>query len=315
MPATADAEAQPAFSPDGSRLLVPVIGTQCRFSLVDVRSLRVLRTGEGCNGISWSPDGSRFAAVVRFDRVAVYDAAGHLRFALPELAPSGRRVAASPSTAAPPWWSMRTARRWPACRGRQLPWSPDGRRLALERPRAIVLADLATPAHTRVLARGPKRWFPGDSVQFTPDGGFLRYQRASGAWAAVAVTGGQPRSLPGNGVWSRDGRYAYTRPLPPAQAGGQPRVEVEIGDRFGRKPRSAGRFPVDSHGVSRLTWSADGSSLLYESSVRTGRDLWAVAAGRLQPPPAHVPRRARLLRTGLVVRWNAPRLHEGVIHG
>jgi Tol biopolymer transport system component len=133
--------------------------------------------------------------------------------------------------------------------------------------------------------RGPKPWFPGNSVQFTPDGGFVRYQRASGAWAAIAVTGGSPRSLPGDGVWARDGRYAYTRPLPPAQAGGQPRLEVEIGDRFGRKPRAAGLFTSDSHGVSRLTWSTDGSRLLYESLVRTARDLWTVAAdgSDLQP--------------------------------
>lgn len=276
--ARADAESPPVFSPDGSRLLVPAFVTQCRFFLVDVRSLRVLRTGEGCNGTSWSADGSRFAAVVGFNHVAVYDAEGHRRFALPgtrALWSARGRLAVGNATTVVVDENGSLLARLP---GEATAWSADGRRLALQRLGAILLADSASLAHTRVLARGANRAAPGDGVQFTPDGGFVRYQRASGAWAAIAVTGGTPRPLPGGGTWARDGRYAYTRPLAPAHAGGQPRVRVEIGDRFGGKPRIAGLFPTDSHGVSRLTWSTDGSRLLYESSVRTGRDLWAVAA-------------------------------------
>ena len=94
----------------------------------------------------------------------------------------------------------------------------------------------------------------------------------------MPVGGGTPRALPGYGVWSRDGRYAFDRGLPPVRSGGLPRVEVEIGDRFGRHAQRVGLFPADDHGAATPTWSADGSRLLFESSGRTPRDLWAVDA-------------------------------------
>ena len=91
-------------------------------------------------------------------------------------------------------------------------WSADGSRLALTRPGAILLADSASLRHTRVLVRGPHDWSPYD-VAFTPDGAFVAYGRAAGGYVAIPVTGGTPRVLPGYGVWARNGRYAFTRPL------------------------------------------------------------------------------------------------------
>ena len=154
-------------------------------------------------------------------------------------------------------------------------WSRDGSRLVLTRPGAILLADAASPTKTRVLVRGPSDW-TGYGVGFMPDGAFVHYGQPSGKPAAISVTGGTPRALPGFGIWSRSGKFAFTRPLPPAVAGGVPRLEVEIGDRFGRHPQPAGQFPADDLAASTMTWSGDGNRLLFESSVRASHDLWAV---------------------------------------
>jgi Tol biopolymer transport system component/ABC-type branched-subunit amino acid transport system substrate-binding protein len=274
-----DADSSPlVFSPDSSRLLVAT-NSPCRLFIVDLRSTHARRLGNACVGTtSWSPDGSRIVALVGRQQAVVFDATGRRRFSLPGSwalwSAHGHLAVVNATQTATAVVDERGAvlARLPEAAA---DWSSDGSRLVLTRPGAILLADPARPTRTRVLVRGPRDWSPY-GVAFTPDGAFLRYQRVSGDWAAMPLTGGTPRALPGYGVWARDGRYAFTRPLPPLVAGGPPRAEIEIGDSFGKKARKAGQFAVDDHGMSTLSWSANGSRLLYEVSVRPPHDLWAV---------------------------------------
>jgi Tol biopolymer transport system component/ABC-type branched-subunit amino acid transport system substrate-binding protein len=268
------------FSPDGSRLLAAIGGNnQCKLFVVDVRTLRAGQVADSCGGASWSPDGSLIVAPVGgHGRQVVVDTAGKHRFSVPGIralwSARGQLAvvnSANTATVVVDEHGSLLAR---------LPevaadWSPDGSKLVLTRPGAILLADSPSLRKPRVLVHGPKDWTPF-GVGFTPDGAFVHYPRPSGALVAIPVTGGTPRVLPGSGVWSRTGRYAFTRPLPPTLEGGVPRLEVEIGDRFGRHARQAGQFTADDHGAETLTWSADGSRLIFESSVRASRDLWAV---------------------------------------
>ena len=269
-----------AFSPDGSRLLAATSGSSCKLFLIDLRSRHSRRVANAC-AASWSPDGSRIvAAVGPGPNQVVFDGTARRRFSLRGIralwsAQDHLAVvnAAGTATEVVDDNGSLLAR----LSGAAAAWSADGRRLLLTHPGAILLADSASLRQTRVLVRGPHDWSPYD-VAFTPDGAFVGYGRARGGYVAIPVTGGTPRVLPGYGVWARDGRYAFTRGVPSRPAGGLPRAEIEIGDRFGRKAREAGRFAVDDHGASILVWSANGSRLLYESWGRAPRELWAVAA-------------------------------------
>jgi Tol biopolymer transport system component len=276
------------FSPDGSQLLVaPREPAKCMIFVVDVQTLRARRAGEGCSA-SWSPDGSRIAATASSGHhVSAYDAAGRRRFSLtgvtPLWSPDGHLAVVDPTGTSTTVVGPRGSRvtRLAGVAGA---WSPDGTKLVLTRPGALVLADWARPARSRLLVRGPRSWLPyGAGIAFTPDGKYVRYQRSPthgrpSDWVVIAVAGGAPRLLPGNGAWARDGRYAFPRVLPSAHTGGLDRVEIEIGNSFGRKPRLAGTFSYGPLSVSQLTWSADGNRLLYETSVPTLHDLWAVDA-------------------------------------
>lgn len=270
-----------SFSPDGSRLLVTTAtmsGTSCKLFLVDVRSLRSSSAGDEC-GASWSADGTRIVTHVG-GRIVVYDMAGRRRFAFlgssalwsarGDLAIVGR---SGSTTLVVNENGSLLAR----LQGAAAAWSADGSQLALSRPGALLLAELASPTRTRVLVRGAKTW-SAYGVEFTPDGTLVRYADASGATVAMPVAGGKPRALPSGGSWARDGRYAFTRTLPPARAGSLLRIEVEIGNRYGEKARDAGLFAWDAHSTSTLTWSQDGSRLLYERSVDVPHNLWAVDA-------------------------------------
>jgi Tol biopolymer transport system component len=276
----ADAYGAPlVFSPDGSRLLAPTGGSPCKLYVVDLRSLHSRQLADSCGGASWSPDGASIVAPVSLHlRQVVFDSAGRRRFSV-----SGSQALWSAHGQLAVVDLHHIATTVVDEHGSLLghvaaaaaDWSADGSRLLLARPGALLLADSVTPGRTRVLVRGPMDWTPFYGG-FMPGDAFVRYTAPSGHLVAVPVTGGRPRALPGLGVWSRSGRYAFTRPLPPTIAGGVPRAEVEIGDRFGNHARSAGRFTVDDHGAATLTWSTDGSRLIYESSVRSSRELWAV---------------------------------------
>jgi Tol biopolymer transport system component len=272
-----------AFSPDGSRLLVGLNGPDtCRLVLVAMPSLKVRRGGRGCPVASpWSADGSRIATFVGHSptHIVVYDLAGRARSSIPgfEAVWSALgRLAVEGNDGKSTVVVDESGRRVARLRAAPQAWSKDGRRLALARPGAILLADFAGHVRTRVLARVRKSYVPF-GLAFTPNGAFVRYYGARG-YLAVPVAGGRPHALPGFGVWAPDGRYAFTRFLSPAHAGGLGRVEIEIGDSVGRHARSAGVFPADDDGMSQLTWSANGQRLIYESSVRPRSDLWAVNA-------------------------------------
>jgi Tol biopolymer transport system component len=281
LPAGKDYDQPLAFSPDGSHLLVrteTARSASCKLFLVDVRSLRASPAGAECL-VTWSPAGSRLVAR-RGARIVVYDMTGRRRFAfLGSSALWSARgdlaiVGASGATTL-----VVNEKGSPLARlkGAAAAWSADGSQLALSRPGALLLADLANPKRTRVLVRGAKSWSP-NGVVFAPDGTLVRYTDASGATVAMPLAGGKPRALPALGSWARDGRYAFTRMLPPAQAGSLPRIEVEIGNRFGERARRAGLFAWDATSISTLTWSQDGSRLLYERSVDSPYNLWAVDA-------------------------------------
>ncbi len=267
------------FSPDGSRLLAAIGGLQCKLFVVDLRAMHSRRVADSCGGASWSPDGSLIVAPVGGrERQVVLDPVGKRRFSIRGIRAlwSARNHLAVVNAAGTATVVVdehgSVLARLPAAAA---DWSADGSRLLLARPGAILLADSASLRRTHVLVHGPKDWTPF-GVGFTPDGALVHYLRATGEAVAMPVTGGTPRVLPGSGVWARNGRYAFIRPLPPTLAGGVPRLEVEIGDRFGGHARQAGQFTADDHGTATLTWSADGSRLIFESSLRASRDLWAV---------------------------------------
>ena len=243
--------------------------------------------------------------------------AGRRRFSVPGIRAlwSARdQLAVVNAPAPPPSWSTSTARCSPASRRRQ----PTGRLTAVgscSRARARSCSPTRR-AHdrTRVLVRGPKNWTPYE-VAFTPDGAFVRYARASGGFVAIPVDG---RHAAGAPRLRRLGAQRALRlhPSAPARAGGRPaacsrsRSETASAGTRGRQDDSR----LTTTARRRLTWSADGSRLLYESSARAPRDLWAVDRRRLQPASPHTGR-PRRLRAGLVRRRDAPRLHQRVVHG
>ena len=88
---------------------------------------------------------------------------------------------------------------------------------------------------------------------------------------AAPVAAGRARPFAGQpfGVWSADGRYAFTIP-------GSTMVGIAIGDRLGRHARVVARLPYAAGGVSALAWLADGSALLYDGSTPGRGDLWTM---------------------------------------
>ncbi len=192
-----------AFSPDGSRLLAAT-GAPCRLFVVDLRSLRSREVAHSCGGGSWSPDGSLIVAPVGRRQVVV-DTAGRRGFSVPGIRAlwSARDQLAvvnyaSTGTAVLDEHGSLLAR---------LPevaadWSPDGSRLVLVRPGAILLADSASPRRTRVLVRGPKNWTPF-GVGFTPDGAYVHYPLPSGHPAADSA---RPAAQRGRSRASASGR-------------------------------------------------------------------------------------------------------------
>ena len=259
-------------------------GTSCALFLVEVRSRRRVARRQRL----------RRRLVVRRPRASsrssaeahevVFDTTGRRRFSLPgtralwsaKRQPGGRQRRGHADD------RRRRAReaRSSALPGAAAGWSADGSRLVLDPSGRDPGRRLArVRRRPRVLVRGPRDW--------SPLGGRVHARRCSSC-----ATSAPPGRLRGD---SRDGRHAACRcpatasghatgatrsrdALPPAVVGGLPRVEVEIGDRFGRNARQAGVFASDDHGISTLTWSANGGRLLYESSVRAPRDLWAVDA-------------------------------------
>jgi Tol biopolymer transport system component len=267
----------PAFSPDGSQLLVPRApaagGGRTELAVVSVATRRLRVLGTGCNdfGFSWSPDATLVSCVaVAVRRVFVLDAAsGRPRFSHPGTralwSPAGLLAVADGSSTAILDASGAPQR---TLAGAPLAWSPDGRLLALARPGAVAVVDAKAGTAVRT-ARGPAPWTAYWGA-FTPDGADLAYTAAAGTWA-VALASGAVRAVPAaGGAWSRDGRYAYVRYL------SDDRVAVEVGDRLGAHARSAGSFPFDDHGTSALAWLPDGSRVLYSTGIRPRSDLWAV---------------------------------------
>lgn len=275
----------PVFSADGAHLLIlyePAgTGDGLRLALANVRSGPARPIAGRCLLTpAWSRAGDLIACAMNRGHVSVFDLHGRMRFTVPGSTPlwsSDGRLAVSNATRA----TVLSASGAVVERliGVAAAWSPDGRSLALIRPRALVLVQPTSGTTTRVVYRGPVVSAIG-SVAFTPDGRDISYAASSGnklqAWLAP-VRGGTARRLPfGFGTWSRDGRYAFVH------AAGT-KLTIKIGDRYGHNARIVGRFPFDDHGDFSLAWLGDGSRLLYGGSTRDHSDLWAMTAdGRNQ---------------------------------
>jgi Tol biopolymer transport system component/C-terminal processing protease CtpA/Prc len=158
----------------------------------------------------------------------------------------------------------------------QVTWAPDSRRLAYvslrEGAAAIYLYDFGTRAET-LLTRSAQ----GDhSPRFSPDGRQVAFVRGAGELRVVEVASRQDRMLATGAlerpplttdrafVWSPDGRWiAY------AAAGDRLYRNVHLVPAAGGTSRQVS-FLANSFG-NTLSWSPDGTFLLFESGQRTER--------------------------------------------
>jgi tricorn protease len=156
----------------------------------------------------------------------------------------------------------------------QVAWAPDSRRIAYVSLRDgtpnLFLYDFATRAETR-LTRGGEG---SHSPRFSPDGRRLAYVRAGRELRVMELAGGSDRVL-ATGLletvpltsdrpfaWSPDGRWiAY------AAAGERLFRNVRVVPTAGGESRAVS-FLANSNG-NTLSWSPDGTFLLFETGQRT----------------------------------------------
>src|ERR671931_329660 len=88
--------------------------------------------------------------------------------------------------------------------GRRPDWSPDGKRLAVERDSGIWVVDVANGAETRVGRGSDPAW--------SPDGGRLAVWDGDGVWI-LDLADGSRRLVARGGEpdWAADGRIAFVR--------------------------------------------------------------------------------------------------------
>jgi Tol biopolymer transport system component len=269
--------APPVFSADGTQLLIPYLARDSitqrpQYAIARVRSgpARALRSECG-SPPALSPDGTLVACVrLGGDQVSVADLRGDVRFTAPgknalwsaagQLAVAGEKRTEVVSA---------TGRSIARLSGVARAWSRDGSMLALARPGALVLARPGRSGAPHVVYQGGSGtpyW-----VAFTPDGGTVVFAGGLGDPQMAAVAGGRVRAFTGQpfGIWSQDGRYAFT-----VATGAT--VKVEIGDRLARNAKVVARLPYDQKGVSGLGWLGDGSALLYNGSTPASAELWTM---------------------------------------
>ncbi len=275
-----------AFSADGSRLYAAAYVTPPRQFVIDVASATA-RPIPACNGIPRpSPDLTRMACGVN-GATAVSDLlTGRVRFRLPGIVPlwSARGwVTAAPD----PVHSTGTAVVADAAgvtrarvAGIARGWSPDGRRLVLQRGRSLWVAGPGDLSRTRRLLAD----WGGGLLSFTPDGRSVSTE-SHGAPVLIPLAGGPAvRGLDaGTGAWSRDGRLAYADfagAFDDARKRAGAEIAVLVTDTHGRNPRVAGRFPFDDHNYSDLRWLPGGRRVLFVTGTTCGGSgLFAVPPG------------------------------------
>jgi Tol biopolymer transport system component len=274
------------FSADGAHLYARAYDTHAAY-VVDTRTAAARRVPT-CPGIARpSPDGTLVACGAN-GKTTVSDLDGHVRFTLPAIngvwssrgwltsAPAINEGAVRKPSAvvADPTGKVRAR-----LSGLPLGFSPDGRRLVLQRGGSLWVAG---PDDFTRLRRLLPAW-PGGAVSFTPDSRFVSTE-SGGSPVLVPLAGG--RVLPGldygNGTWSRDGRLAYVGYREAYANAGHPGVTIPVylTDVHGRTPRVVGRVPFDDHSYSYLRWLPNGRSVLFLTGTTCGGSgLFAVPAG------------------------------------
>ena len=272
------------FSPDGSRLYAAAYVTPPRQFLVDVAAPRRARSPRATAFPGPRPTSTRMACGVNGETVVSDLSTGRVRFRLPGIVPFWS--ARGWLTAAPdPGHSTGTAVVADAAgvtrariAGLARGWSPDGRLLVLQRGRSLWAVGPGARARAhRLLAD-----WSGAPLSFSPDGRSVTTE-SGGASVRVPLAGGRAvRGLGfGAGVWSRDGRLAYTDIAGAPGSTRRPGVEIAVfvTDVHGRNPRIAGRFPFDDRNYRDLRWLPDGRRVLFVTGTTCGGSgLYAVPA-------------------------------------
>jgi len=285
------------FSSDGARLYATSYSSPGAF-VVDTAGATA-RPVPACHGIPRPSPDVRLVACGTNARTTVSDLAGHVRFTL---------LGGTPVWSSRGWLTIvpipGVDRRSGTTvvvdaagvtrahlTGLPLAWSPDGRRLVLQRDRSLWVAGPGDLGHPRPLLR---RW-AGGALSFAPDS---RSVSTSGMRGPVVIPLAGGRAAPGldygTGAWSRDGRLAYAGYADAFRNSSHAGVTVTIyvTDVHGRNPRAVGRFPFDDHNYSELQWLPGGRRVLYLTGTSCGGDgLFAVpAGGGATRPLTHDPR-------------------------
>ena len=273
------------FSSDGTRLYATSYSSPGAFLVDTARA--TARAIPACHGIARPSPSVRLVACGTNARTTVSDLAGRVRFTLPGGTPiwssrgwltvvpipgvdrrSGRTVVADAGGATRAHLT-----------GLPLAWSPDGRRLVLQRDHSLWVAGPGDLGHPRPLL---ERW-AGGALSFAPDSRFVSAASTRGP-VVVPLAGGPatPGLDYGTGAWSRDGRLAYAGYADAFRHSSRAGVTVTIyvTDVHGRNPKAVGRFPFDDHNYSQLEWLPGGRRVLYLTGTSCGGDgLFAVPAG------------------------------------
>ena len=295
------------FSADGTRLVTtsypPTSSVARRYRQDPVpRSTRL----SWCAGEAVpSPDGTLVACQKLFagraDAIRVYGDAGTLRFAVTGSAAfwSGRGMLAVAGRDAYPQ-DARTGvstvvdghgRVLGRVTGYPVAWTPDGRRLLLDRTGALV----TTPPGR--FASGGTRARPASEggIAISPDSRFVEAQTDAGS-VVVPLAGGAQTVAVSNtvGVWSTTGRLAYLD-VAAAQAMRDGTIAIDITpDRNGRNPKITARLPDDGYDGdrARLQWLSDGDHLLVSTESNCGGDdlYGAASSGGSTRPLTRGPR-------------------------
>ncbi len=186
-------------------------------------------------------------------------------------------------------------------------WSPDGSQIGFVRSNAAGRADLMIVA----AAGGPERkiWEAGSGLSWSPDGNEIAYVSAetpsSGSILARSVKTGAVRPITHPKIlydalpaWSPDGkRIAFARQLENGVR------ELFVVPSQGGEVR---QLTFDGRYIDGFSWTPDSRELVFDSTLKTGGNLWRISAAGGSPArvayvarhplfPAISPRGSRLV--------------------